>query len=118
MHEFSLTDNLIDLAVEEAGKAGIVRLDRIIVQIGALSGINIESIDFAFGILRDKSEVTKDAELVIEKIPGTGVCSECGKEIELERLYLYCPDCNTPTVNITGGREFIIKTMEGEGEGE
>jgi hydrogenase nickel incorporation protein HypA/HybF len=118
MHEFSLTDSLIDLALNEAEKADIVRLDKIIVQIGALSGVNIDSVEFAYGILRERSEVTKNAELVIEKIPGTGMCTKCGMEIELERLYLYCTECKAPTVTITGGREFILKSMEGEGEGE
>ncbi|MCX6646621.1 MAG: hydrogenase maturation nickel metallochaperone HypA [bacterium] len=118
MHEFSLTDNLIDLACEEAFKAGIARLDKIIVQVGALSGISIDSIEFAFGILRDKSEITNTSELVIEKIPGTGICTKCGKEIELDRLFLYCPYCETTTVNITGGKEFILRSLEGKTEGE
>ena len=118
MHEFSLTDSLIDLACDEASKAGIARLDRIVVEIGALSGVNVDSIEFAFGILREKSPITGNAELLIEKIPGTGVCTKCGREITLEKLFLYCPDCGTPTVNITGGRDFIVKSMEGESEGD
>ncbi|MCK4719485.1 hydrogenase maturation nickel metallochaperone HypA [bacterium] len=115
MHEFFLTEGLIRLATDEATKAGIVILEKITVQIGALSGVNIDSIDFAFGILSKNNELTRDTELVVEEIPGRGKCSRCGREIELERLYLICPNCNSPTVEITGGREFIIKNLVGEG---
>ena len=55
MHEFFLTEGLIGLATDEATKAGIVILEKITVQIGALSGVNIDSIDFAFGILSENN---------------------------------------------------------------
>lgn len=115
MHEFSLTEDLIRLATDEATKAGIVILEKITVQIGALSGVNIDSIDFAFGLLSENNKLTSDTELVIEEIPGRGLCSSCGKEVEPERLYLICPSCNSPAVEITGGREFILKNLVGEG---
>jgi len=114
MHEFALTEDLLKLSREEARKAGIVRLDKIIVSIGDLSGISIDSIEFAFSFLREEDEITKEAELVVKRVPGRGRCTSCGKELELDRLYLYCPDCNTPTVEITEGRDFYVVSLEGQ----
>jgi hydrogenase nickel incorporation protein HypA/HybF len=114
MHEFSLAQELLKTAGVESRKAGIVRLDKIWVQVGDLSGISTESLEFAFGFLREEDEITKSAELIIEKVPGRGTCRQCGQNLELDRLYLYCPICQTPTVDITEGRDFIILRLEGE----
>ncbi len=118
MHEFSLAEELVKVSSKEAGKAGIVRLDRIFLRIGALSGISIEALEFAFSFLKEEDELTKNAELVVERVPGKGRCKTCGKEINLDRLFLYCPDCGTPTVEIVEGREFLILSLEGEDESE
>jgi hydrogenase nickel incorporation protein HypA/HybF len=90
------------------------RLDKIIVRVGSLSGVSVDSIEFAFGFLREEDELTKTTELVVERVEGKGKCSTCGKEVKLERLMLYCPECLTPTVEITEGRDFILVSMEGE----
>ncbi len=116
MHEFALTNDLLTAAREESRNAGIVRLDKIIVRIGDLSGICIDSIEFAFGFLKEEDEMTKNTELVVERIPGKGKCTQCGREIELDKLFLYCPYCETSTVEITEGRDFIIARLEGVDE--
>ena len=46
------------LARDEARKAGIVRLDKIIVRIGNLSGVSEDGLDFAFGFLRERRRTT------------------------------------------------------------
>jgi len=118
MHEFSLTADLLKVSREEARKAGILRLDRIFVRIGKLSGISIDAIEFAFRFLREEEEITRGAELVVERIPGKGRCTSCGRDVELEHLFLLCPDCGTATVEITQGREFLIVSLEGGSEAE
>ena len=118
MHEFSLADDIVKVASEEARNAGIGRLDKIILRVGDLSGVSIDALEFAFGFLKEENEITKKAVLEIERIRGRGRCTSCGKEIELEQLFLYCPYCETPTVEITEGREFLIATLEGEEKAE
>ena len=114
MHEFALAEDLLKLAKTEALKAGITRLDKIVVQIGALSGVSANALEFAFGFLREEDALTRETELVVEHIEGRGHCKSCGKEVALDRLMLYCPDCKTPTVQITEGRDFMLVRMEGK----
>ena len=73
-------------------------------------------LDFAFGFLREEDDITKKAELVIQRVEGKGRCKSCGKEVALERLFLYCPDCRTATIEITEGRDFMLLSMEGDTE--
>jgi len=118
MHEFALTDDLLKLARDEAERAGLARIDKIIVRIGGLSGVFPDSIEFAFEFLKRENEVTADAELVIEKIPGCAKCSNCGKVFELDRLFLFCPECEIPTLEIIDGRDFLLVSIEGEEKSE
>ena len=104
------------LAWTEARKAGITRLDRIIVNVGDLSGVSIDSVEFAFSFLREEDDLTKQTELVVQRTRGKGRCKDCGKEVELEHLFLYCPECKTPTIEITQGRDFMLISLEGENE--
>lgn len=118
MHEFSLAEELLNLAREEARKAGITKLEKVVVSIGALSGVSVDALEFAFSFLREEDEISKEAELVVERVPGRGRCTKCGREVDLERIFLYCPDCETPTVEITQGRDFYLVRLEGESGGE
>jgi len=116
MHEFALTEDLLKVARDEALKHNLVRIDKIIISVGTLSGICVDSIEFAFSFLREEDPLTEKTELVVEKKIGRGTCTSCGREIELEDFFLYCPYCNTPTVEISEGREFLILSLEGEDE--
>jgi hydrogenase nickel incorporation protein HypA/HybF len=118
MHEFALAEDLLKLALNEARKADIVRLDKIIVQIGTLSGVSVDALEFSFGFLREEDPITKNAELVVKRVEGKGRCKTCSEEVALDRLFLFCPICNTPTIEITSGREFLLLSLEGETEDE
>jgi len=114
MHEFSLAEDLLKLAIDEASKAGIVQLDKITVRIGTVSGVNVDALEFAWGFLRDTEEITKNTELVVEHVQGIGRCKSCGRESELDRIFLFCPYCESPSLEIISGREFILARLEGE----
>ena len=118
MHEFALAEDLLKLAVAESRKAGIVRLDKMVVSVGDLSGVSVDALEFAFSFLREEDEITVRTELVIERVGGKGRCKDCGREVSLDRLMLYCPDCDTPTVEITEGRDFMLLRLEGEDKPE
>ena len=80
--------------------------------------MNIEALEFAYGFLREENELTANSELVVEQVPGKGRCTTCGREVELDRIFLYCPECNTPTLEITQGRDFMLIRLEGEEESD
>jgi len=116
MHEFALAEDLLKLARTEARKAGIVKLDKIIVNVGTLSGVSVDALEFAFSFLREEDELTKNTELIVERTEAKGRCTNCGREVNLDRLMLYCPECRTPTVEITEGRDFMLVRLEGQDE--
>ena len=48
MHELSIVTGIIDIAEEEAAKAGVKAFSGIDLEIGTLSGIVKEALDFAW----------------------------------------------------------------------
>jgi len=118
MHEFALTEDLLKLAREEAERAGLTSIDKVVVRVGSLSGVFTDSIEFAFGIMCKEHEITKNAQLVIEHVQGKAKCTSCENIFLLDGLFLYCEECKTPTLEIIEGREFMLVSLEGERETE
>lgn len=111
MHEMSVATNILDLA--EKSMDGHRQLLSVTVQIGALAGLEIESLRFSFEALR-KSTPYPEVQLVIEEVPGTGVCESCGREIHMEEPFALCPACNTYSVRVTRGQELKLISIEVE----
>jgi len=110
MHEFSLAGEVIKLAEYEAGKNGALLVSEITVEVGNMTGIEADALEMALGILSEGSILEK-AILNIVRTRGKGICSECGKEFEMERRMDTCPACNSFPSEIRGGNEFRLVSM-------
>jgi hydrogenase nickel incorporation protein HypA/HybF len=111
MHELSIVTSIVDIANEEAEKAGIKQFSDIKLAIGTQSGIVLEALHFAWkhGV---KNSVIENAKLKIEIIKAIAVCEDCKHEFEAESLYDYCPRCNSLFTNIIQGKEMRILALE------
>ncbi|NJN25700.1 MAG: hydrogenase maturation nickel metallochaperone HypA [Cyclobacteriaceae bacterium] len=108
MHELSIAANIISIAKGELSKANGQKLEKIHLQVGSLSGIEIESLLFA---LKSSHGVLEDTEIKIEEMPGKLRCLECGVEFESADLYTLCPQCRQFKLEVVVGKELIIKSM-------
>ena len=108
MHELSITRNIVAIVQDRAAGRSIrsVRL-----QIGRLSGIEIQAVRFCFDICTAGTAL-EGAVLEIDEVAGRGTCEECGEGVELERFVLRCPCERRAPVKIVEGEELLIKSME------
>ncbi len=111
MHEVSLMMSIIDTALETAEQEKAGRINRIALQIGAKSGVVIDSLEFAFEMV-SKNTIAEQAILEIEAIPLTGECVSCGHQFEA-REFLICEKCGNFAKAISG-QELNIKSIEVE----
>ena len=113
MHELSIATSLIELAteaVENAGETG--RIESVHVRIGALSGVVIEALDFAWDVAVEGTRCS-DARLVIEPVPARVRCPACEAETELAEPPIFrCGACGTPTSSILSGQELDLMSLE------
>ena len=108
MHEMAITQGIIDLCLEHAGGRRVRSLD---VEIGELSSVVPEAIEFCFEAC-SRETLLEDARLVIIRVPGRGECHECGRETPLTELYGSCRHCGGNRVTIMTGEELRVRELE------
>jgi hydrogenase nickel incorporation protein HypA/HybF len=112
MHELSIVESLIEQVqreLERAGQRGRVR--RLELSIGRLSGVNSDSVRFAFGLLAPGTLV-EESEIAIEEPKAVCQCRECNARTEIDDLPANCPQCGSPEISIEGGRDLMLQSIE------
>jgi hydrogenase nickel incorporation protein HypA/HybF len=110
MHELSIAMSIVDIAEEEAKKANIKKFAAIELEIGTLSGIVTEALDFAWQEAV-KGSVLQDAELKVTPVKAVARCNDCGQNFEAQTLYDACPGCGSYFTRLIKGKEMKIKSL-------
>ena len=109
MHEFSIALNIVDISTEYAEKEGASGIREVEIEVGSLSGVVIDALEFALESAV-KGTLLEGAELRIEKVEGRARCSECNHVYPAEELYSPCPLCNG-FPEILNGRELRVRSL-------
>lgn len=112
MHEMSITQNLLDLALKHAQQAGAARITDLYLVIGELSSVVDESIQFYWDFVT-KDTIAAGATLHFERVGATLRCQECGQEFPLNEDY-HCPHCQSRRVVVASGDQFFLQSIEVE----
>ena len=113
MHEQSIVESLLALALENAEKAKASKILRIYVVVGELSGVVKEAVDFYFSFL-SRDTIAAQASLFFMYIPAQLRCRNCNTVFSPENFNFHCPNCKEQQIEIIGGRELYIDSMEVE----
>jgi len=113
MHEQSIVESLLALALEKAEKAKAKRINRIYLVVGEFSGVVEDAVDFYFNFL-SKNTIAAGARLFYSHIPAQLRCRNCDEIFTPEKLDFHCPRCEEQQVEIVAGRELYIDSMEVE----
>jgi hydrogenase nickel incorporation protein HypA/HybF len=108
MHELSITQGVVDICEKNATGR---RVTAVVLEIGALSGVIPESVEFCFEACTRGTSLD-GAKLIIERIPARGRCDECATEFSLKAYYEPCPGCGSYRVTILSGEELRVKELE------
>ncbi len=111
MHELSVVLSIVEIAEQETLKAGARQVERIELEIGVLSGVELEALDFAWDV-GVKGSVLEHAERYIHRLPGRARCLECGQEFTMIHLYEACPGCGSYFQQVLQGKEMRVKALE------
>jgi hydrogenase nickel incorporation protein HypA/HybF len=110
MHEFSLAEEVIKLASDEAKKHNAPAVIEITIEVGNFSGVGTEAFESALTLLSEGSILEK-ARLNIVRIKGKGLCHTCNNEFEMDQRIDTCPRCNSFPSGIIGGNEFRVISL-------
>ncbi len=76
MHEMAIAENLLEIVLDESARHGIRRVDRIVVQVGALAAVVPEALTFCFQAV-SQDTLAAGARLDIETVPVVVRCPLC-----------------------------------------
>ena len=111
MHELSITQSLVDLALEKAHKAGARQVSRIDVSLGELSGVVGDCMRLYFDALT-RDTIAAGATLEIERVPVAVKCRDCGHNYPPGPGAWRCPECGSAGAEIVSGRECYLTSIE------
>jgi hydrogenase nickel incorporation protein HypA/HybF len=106
MHELSIAQSILSIA-ENAAPQNDAVVTSVGLQIGELSGIEIESLKFALSVIKENTVLEK-AGLDIEVVKGEAQCTDCKNIFPMHYFGCSCPQCGSYFVKVLKGREMKV----------
>lgn len=113
MHEMALAEGVLQIVEDTVRGEGDVRVKTVVLEIGELSHVMPEAMDFCFEAVV-RGSVAEGARLEIHRAPGRAWCHTCATEVRVASLVDACPECGGFKLQVTGGEEMRVKEMEVE----
>lgn len=111
MHEYSIVSALIDQVRSQAALHGAKGVHRLVVQIGELSGVEVDLLKTAYDTFRHRT-VCAGAPMDVVVVEARWECPRCGRAFARgERLR--CDGCEQPA-RLVRGDEIILEKLEME----
>lgn len=110
MHEMSLAEGVLQVIEDSARREGFQRVKELRLEIGRLSGVEIEALRFCFDAVT-RGSMAEGAALEIILLPGRAWCFPCGQAVEIDTDLATCPRCGGIELQVQGGNEMRIKDL-------
>jgi len=111
MHEMSLCEGIRSVIEDQAQMHKLEKITSVRVEIGRFAGVEKPALAFAFDVVM-RGSVAEGATLEMIDLPGTAMCFDCAKEVEIDDRLEPCPLCGGGKLMPTGGDEMRIKDLE------
>jgi hydrogenase nickel incorporation protein HypA/HybF len=113
VHELAVTQSLLNTVLDEAKTAKAKRVTKINMVVGELSGVVSDCVQFYFDIMK-KDTTAQEATIDFKPVPAQLKCRDCGTDFHPEDNLWVCPNCSSYNMEIMGGRDCYIESIEVE----
>lgn len=111
MHELALCEGVLRIIEEEAVKRQFRRVESILLEIGRLSHVDPQAMEFCFEAA-SKGTLAEGARLEIKRPRGEARCMECDRTVAIESRADPCPGCGGFRLRVTAGEDMRVKELE------
>ncbi len=111
MHELSVCVSLLEQVQDIAEQHDAVSVDKIVLRIGPLSGIEADLLAHAYP-LAAAGTCAENADLVIEECDVVVRCTQCKAESTVPPNRLICSECGDYRTRVVNGDEMILQRLE------
>lgn len=110
MHELTIAQCIIEIAEEIVIKEKANSVQSIEIEIGVLSGVVLEALEFALEV-STKNTMLENAKIKYTNINGKAECLNCNLSFETNDLLAFCPKCKKAYFKIIDGKQLRIKSI-------
>jgi len=89
---------------------------RVVLEIGAFSGVDVGALQFALDVLR-RGTLLSGAEIEYQVPPLLLHCCDCENDYVGDPQDLACPGCEGTRFEVVQGREMVVKSITGGHDG-
>jgi hydrogenase nickel incorporation protein HypA/HybF len=113
MHEFSICQSMVNIALAELKKLGKPksRLLKMHIVIGKLHAIIDDNLRTAYEVLTRNTQA-QGSELKLKTVPIIAECQDCGYHSKIRDSLFFCKRCKSVKLGIIKGRELYIEKLE------
>ncbi len=111
MHEFSIVQGIVGIALESARKHNAGHIFAVEVEVGQASGVEKEAMEFAWEAA-GKGTILEGARLVLKVIPLQVACRNCLTPYQPAELFDPCPVCGEVNPEVVAGKELRVVAIE------
>jgi len=112
MHELGIVYEVIKVVDHFARENALVKVDRIVLEIGQLSQAIPRFIEECYPAAVSETPY-EETKLVIITLPAEGKCRNCGEVYNVITHRRTCPVCQGQDYELLTGQEFNIKEIVG-----
>ena len=116
MHELSLAESTLELALRHARQAGAARVTGLHLVVGEFTPFEESSLAFYWDRIT-RGTPAAGSRVRVRRIPAHLGCVDCGASIDLAMEAWTCPACGSGRLRLTSGDECFLEAIDVE-EGE
>jgi hydrogenase nickel incorporation protein HypA/HybF len=110
MHELSIAMSIVDIALRKAEEASALGVSLVELDIGTLSGIEFDSLEFALSVAV-KDTLLERAQFKMNRIEALCECNSCQHLYTPGQNFWACPACGEKDLEFIRGKELQIKSL-------
>ena len=110
MHELSITESILDIALRHAKDAQASTITDIYLVIGQLSSVVDNSVQFYWDIISNDT-MAEGSRLHFKRIPTEMQCQDCKNLYRPSENEFACPKCHSMNIKIISGNEFYLESI-------
>ncbi|MGP1587523.1 MAG: hydrogenase maturation nickel metallochaperone HypA [Treponemataceae bacterium] len=112
MHELGIVFYIIKDVKEAAQQNNVAKISSVTLKLGEVTTVIPYYLEDCWKwAIKKESNLLKDAELIIEKVPAITFCESCEKEYPTIENGKICPYCKSEKTYLLQGNEIMIKEI-------
>ena len=111
MHEYSIVQSLIESCEEHAKENNALKVTKVVVKIGVMSGVEPHLLREAFELFKEGT-ICDGCEFVMNIQKVKIECNNCNTTSELQKNEYLCPECKSENIKIIDGEDMFLMQLE------